>query len=141
MVTYKHKQLIDRLKEIEKTPNDPASFREWIRGREHLKLLQQNAREDEIIVAALSPEQTCINSFVARADHPDLQGEIRALKQWSPHPLHYDAKSYEWYGDVHAMQRDGSGLHDLPLDVYPLVFGRSINEVPDRDGTYYEIAQ
>ena len=142
---FKHKQLIDRLKEVEKRPNDPASFREWIRGSSHLELLQRNAGEGEIIVATLSPEQTCINSFVARADHPDLQGEIRALKQWSPNPLHYDAKSYEWYGvgsdGVDAMQRDGSGLHDLPLDVYPLVFGRSINEVPDRDGTYYEIAQ
>ena len=31
--------------------------------------------------------------------------------------------------------------HELPPDVYSLVFGRSIDGVPDRDGMYYEIAQ
>ena len=96
MVTFEHKQLINRLAKVEMPPDNQASFRAWIRGRNHLELLQRNAREDEIIVAALSPVQTCINSFVASPDHPDLKGDILALTRWSPNPLHHDATSYTW---------------------------------------------
>ena len=144
MVTFAHEQLIDRLAKVEEPPHDEASFREWIRGRNHLELLQRNAEEDEIIVAALSPAQTCINSFIARADHPDLQGDVAAMAQWSPNPLHHDAMSYSWsWGSdgVHPMPRGGSLWHELPPDVYPLVFGRTIDGVPEQEGMYYEIAQ
>ncbi len=114
---------------------------EWIRGRNHLDLLERNAGEDEIIVAVLTPV-SCINSFVASADHPDLQGDVRALDEWSPNPLHHDASSYGWNWIPGAA--DGVRVEprcetwDLPPDVYPLAFGRSIEGVPDP--AYYEIA-
>ena len=148
MVTFAHKQLMNRLAAADTAPADLASFREWIQGGAHLDLLERNTREDEIIVAALSPSPTltCINSFVARADHPHLQGEMVALDRWSPNPLHHDAISYEWSWNlgtdgVHATKRDGSWPRELPSDVHPLVFGRSIDGVTDRHTTYYEIAQ
>ena len=144
MVTFEHKQLIERLRRVETPPDDQAALREWIRGRRHLELLQQNTKEDEIIVAALSPSQTCINSFVASADHPDLQGDIPPSMRWSPNPLHYDATPYSWsYGSdgVHPIQYDGGWSHELPAGVRSLVFGRSMEGASERDSLHYEIAQ
>ena len=144
MVTFEHKRLIDRLKEAETPPARQPAFRQWIRGRRHLELLQKNAGEDEIIVSALSARQTCINSFVARADHPDLHGDIPVLTQWSFDPFSHDATAYGWRWEsdgVHAIQRDESRSYDLPTDVYPIVFGRRIVGASDQESTYYEVAQ
>ena len=144
MVTFEHRQLIERLKQVETPPDEQPAFREWIRGRRHLELLQRNAREDEIIVAALSPRQTCINSFVAHADHPDLLGEMRALTRWSPNPLHHDAARYGWNSGpdgYHAIHHDSSSWYDLPANVDSLVFGRSIEGASEQDSLHYEIAQ
>lgn len=104
-------------------------------------MIEQNAAEDEIIVAALTPT-SCINSFVASADHPDLDGDVQVLRRWSPNPLHHNATSYDWVwgsGDDRVRAEQHDGTWSLPPDVYPLVFGRSIEGVPDP--TYYEIAQ
>lgn len=141
VATYDHRKLVERLTDAERYPEDPVSFREWIRTRVHLGLLEQNAGEDEIIVAALT-RTSCVNSFVASADHPDLDGDVEVLRRWAPNPLRHNASSYVWVSkgaadEVRAEQRDGTW--DLPPDVYPLVYGRSIEGVPDP--TYYEIAQ
>ena len=144
MVRFEHEQLIKRLAKAEEPPNDDESFRAWIRGRAHLEFLQRNAQEDEIIVAALSPAQTCINSFVASADHPDLHGDVVAMERWSPSPFEHGAATYSWsWGPdgVHPVSRDDSPWNDLPPDVRPLVFGRGLDGIPGRDGVHYEIAQ
>ncbi len=145
VVTSAHRQLVARLTEADKAPNDSEAFGEWIRGSGHLEMLTQNAAEDEIIVAALSPG-TCINSFIADGDHPDLHGDILALSRWSPNPLHHEATSFSWSWSlatdgVEATKHDGSWPHDLPADAHPLVFGRTIEGVTDRSGMYFEVLQ
>ena len=52
MPSYEHKKLVERIEQINKLPDDPEEYADWIKAGTHLSLLQNNAEEDELIIYA-----------------------------------------------------------------------------------------
>ena len=132
MASFEHDRLIESLAAAERAPVDPTEFSLWIRGVKHLGVLQKDIEGDELILAVLSPIQTCLNSYVVPSELPALGEDLLALTNWSPNPLHHNAATYSWsWGSqgIHAIHRDDDtwrSLDDLPVGVSPLVFFRDV---------------
>ena len=77
MVSYKHTQISNLLREIDAKPLDANGFNSWVRARKHLQLLRINAGDDEVILYAYS-RPTFIyavmtpGSDIYPPDHDDL---------------------------------------------------------------------
>ena len=144
IVTPAHTRLVEVLAAAEQAPEAPDDLARWLQGDAHLELLRRDAQNDELILAALSPRQTCINSYVVPANLPELAHDILSLEEWSPNPYHHTAANYDWeLGDEipRAIPRDGGGWRDLPAGVSPLVFFRSLEGLGSEDSVSREVAQ
>lgn len=148
MVSFEHKGLVDLLEKADATPGDPSEFSEWFRGRRHLALLRQDVQEGELILAALGPAYSCVNSYVVSVNHPALSDPAADLKGCSPNPLHNNAARYSWAWSSgsdnekpRAEFRAGGMLPDLPRDVTPLVYFRTIDGLTSPEGPSVEIDQ
>ena len=132
MVSYEHKNLLDSLANAEQHPPDDSELSLWLHGGSHVHFLLDDLNQSELTLAALSPTQTLINSFVVPSDLPELREGPLRLADWSPNPHHFDASTYAWAwstGNVYPLHRNDEeqrASDDLPPAVSPLVFFRSI---------------
>jgi hypothetical protein len=82
--SYKHKKLIEAITQLDEEPSDSQAFSDWIHAESHLAFLQENARDNELVIYA-SGEYTFVHSVVVSnarlspIDQEDLMG-------WSLNP-------------------------------------------------------
>jgi hypothetical protein len=55
MPSYAHNKLIQRIKNIDQIPIDLVAFNKWIEAPRHLQFLEENGREDEVVIYASGP--------------------------------------------------------------------------------------
>lgn len=63
MAFFDHKNLIKRLVDIDRCPDESAEFDTWLQARPHLDFLNRNAMEDDVLVNA-NGEFSFVNSVV-----------------------------------------------------------------------------
>ncbi|MYG40983.1 MAG: hypothetical protein F4201_09270 [Nitrospira sp. SB0677_bin_15] len=63
MSSYEHKELLERLSQLDKVPENSAEYAAWIKADEHLALLRDNAEQNELIVYTVS-DYTFIHTVV-----------------------------------------------------------------------------
>ena len=143
MVSPEHEQLYDRLVQVDAAPDDDEALSSWLTGEAHLRLLREDVENDELIVAAMPTSFGCMNTLIVRADDIRLQ-DTETLLEWSPNPYHFSAAEYSWTwsGDQTWVEpRDATDSSHEPADASCLVFGRSLDGVPDETGDYLEVSQ
>ena len=140
MASYEHNKLIERMSDIDRLPDVPAEYEQWIKAGKHLELLKDNATEDELIIYA-GGGYTFIQSVVVNREEL-LPIDIDDLLQWSGTPD--CCASYIWGGG-----RDDVWLEQTcPIDgakslasSRALVFMRTIDELQDEHRHYFELSQ
>ena len=143
MVSFAHRQLLDRLVQANAVPKDNDAFLTWITGAAHLRLLQEDVDEDELIVAAMPATSSCLNTLVVHADDPRLK-DLEALLEWSPNPYHFSAAEYNWTwsGDRAWVEPNTGGwASNVPEDASTLVFGVGLDGTDDESASYLELSQ
>ena len=143
MASFEHKRLLERLTRVDAIPEDDHALLTWLTGEAHLRLLQDDVEEDELIVTAMLASPGCINTLIVRADDARFQNP-KALLEWSPNPYHYSAAGYNWTwsGDrVWAESCDAANALHEPTNASCLAFGRSIDGLSDPTGSYIEVSQ
>lgn len=142
MENFRHKQIAKTIADIDQTPDTKESFVEWAKADKHLKLLEENALQDETILYA-SGNHTFVHSIaVTRAAlvNPDLDD----LHRWSCNP--YNSRSRYVSGLAsdsrtrveHTVDSGGSKILDTGTQ---LVFARTFNGWQGDDRDYIEILQ
>ena len=141
MPSYEHNKLVKQIVALSRPSTDASKLDAWLRAQEHLQLLEDNARDDELIIAARD-EATSVQSVVVKADklypldESDLLGwqgsgfEPRAEFVWR---ARQDEVQIEDSRDL-WMSKTLSGAQRL-------TFGRQLSDFGDDDGAYYEIFQ
>lgn len=141
MASYEHKKLIERISDLDRLPDDPAAYTQWIKAGAHLELLEANETEDELIIYA-SGDYTFIHSVVVsrKALLPIDQDD---LLQWNGNPFSGYA-GYAWGGDRNDVWIERSGPIDGTRSLSSaraLVFGRTIDGFRGEGGSYFELSQ
>ena len=141
MPSYAHKKLIDRIFDIDKTPEDATDYAAWIEAGAHLALLKEDAGEEELVVFA-SGLFTFVHAAVVHCDKLTPIDQ-KDLLQWSGGP-HTSIASYVCGdgSDCIWIERDirTSGAKTLE-SARQLVFLRDFIGWTGNDGVYFEIQQ
>lgn len=141
MASYEHNKLIERITEIDRLPDDPAEYTQWIKAGAHLELLEANAIEDELIIYA-GGDYTFIQSVIV-SRKTLLPIDQDDLLQWSGNP-YYDCAGYAWeVGGNDVWIERISPIHGPKslADSRSLVFGRTIEGLQGGDRNYFELSQ
>ncbi len=140
MATYAHNQIVDRIRQIDLPPSDPAAFAEWITAPKHLQLLRDNAQSDEVIVYA-SGEYTFIYAAVVPNEILAAASE-ESLFDWHDDPFSSIASFV--YGGGRSdvwVERKGDDDHRQLSRVKSLVFARDFEGWNGPGKRYFEINQ
>ena len=115
MPSYEHNKLIKRIANLDKLPDDAAEYASWIKAGGHLDLLQDNSKEDELIIYG-SGDYTFINAVVASENSLSSldQGDLLC---WNGNAF-FSCASYVWGGkrkDV-WIEREGCNWRSKTLE-------------------------
>jgi hypothetical protein len=141
MVTYAHKQIIEKIAGIDRVPDDRAAYDDWILAPRHLDLLQTNATKNDLIIYASGP-YTFIHS-VAIPAVALARESVESLLAWSDNPFHSIA-GYVSGGGRETMWIErgkhhcGAAALEAGVD---LIFGRTFEGWSGPDRTYFEANQ
>ena len=80
MFNHEHERLSGRFTDLSKCPDDPATFEKWIEASDHLDLLRQNAKEDELIVCGIT-SQTFVQTAIVN-EHKLCSVDQKDLVEW-----------------------------------------------------------
>lgn len=141
MASYEHKKLIERISDLDRLPEDPAAYTQWIKAGAHLELLKANATEDELIIYA-GGDYTFIQSVVV-SRKTLLPIDQDDLLQWSGNP-DSGCASYVWEVGGNEVWIERVCPIDRPKSLAAsraLVFGRTIEGLQGKDGSYFELSQ
>ncbi len=69
MPSLEHKHLIGQIVTLDFPPLDGVEFYEWIKGGEHLRFLQENARSNEHVVYGLDYGSTVTSALGCRTNN------------------------------------------------------------------------
>ena len=81
MTSQEHDEIVKHIIQLDTIPKDPSKYANWISATGHLELLQNNAKEDELIIFATYPH-TFIQAVVV-SEHNLQNLERDALLKWS----------------------------------------------------------
>ena len=141
MATFKHRQLVDSIAQLDTMPRDTNAYAEWITARGHLDLLRCNALADELIIFAVG-DYSFAHTVVVREDALNPLN-VNDLLAWSGGP--YSAVAgYCWGGgrDDVWIDRSGAIYGSKSLrESRPLLFARDVPVSADEDRVYYEVSQ
>ena len=140
MPSYEHEQLIKRISQLDKVPENVAEYAAWIKAPGHLALLRDNAEQDELIIYSVS-DCAFIHTVVVSENSlsPIDQDD---LLRWSD-PLKPFA-SYAYGGGKEGVwieRTDHPSGSKILENARQLVFGRNFECLKEEDASYYEILQ
>ena len=140
MPSRAHNKLIERIENLNKVPDDPKEYENWIKADGHLALLRDNEKEEELILYGAN-RYTFIHSAVVSLDCLDPVDQDDLLK-WSGNPYSSSA-SY-----LSGSEQDGIWIE---LDTNwgaktlgsarQLVFARHFKGMKGSEASYYEVLQ
>ena len=142
MVTFEHKQLVRGIAEADMCPEDDSTYQNWRTGLRHIETLRENARANELIVAALG-SATFVHTAVVDANHPGLR-DYKGLRDWNCSLGCQTATQCSWTmtGDDVRFERVE---HDWGTSAlaggWPLVYGRTFEGLRSPEAEYFEVAQ
>ena len=141
MPSYDHKRLIDRIARLGTLPKDAAKYADWIKADKHIRFLEKNANDDELVIFALG-DYTFIHTVVVTEGSlspPDQEDLLR----WSGNP--YSSRAgYAWGGkrnDVWIERGSPIRGSDTLKGAELLVFAREIEGLKGDGRAYFEILQ
>ena len=67
MPRYEHQNLRKLLTDMDEPSNDPAAFRKWLNASDHLDLLQEDKKGQELIISAMG-SHTFIQTAVVKKE-------------------------------------------------------------------------
>ena len=140
MPSYEHKKLIERISQLDKVPENAAEYAAWIKAGEHLALLRDNAKQNELIIYAANHYVFIHTVVVSENSLSPLDQDD--LLRWSD-PLKPFA-SYAYGGGkdgVWIERTDHPSGSKILENARQLVFGRDFEGLKDKDALYYEILQ
>ena len=141
MPSYEHAQLVKRISKLDSLPAQASAYATWIKAGEHLRLLEDNANDDELIIYA-SGDYTFIHAVVVSEDRLSPLDQDDLLK-WNADPFSPCA-SYVWGGgsdDVRIERGSGNSGSKTLQDARPLVYRRRFEGIGGHEAVYYEIPQ
>jgi hypothetical protein len=141
MHNFQHKRIIEKINRLDTKPSDPQTYAEWIKGGDHLALLRENARADDVVMYACG-DYTFIYSLVVPNDRVSPPDKSDFLG-WSCNPFRSIA-SYVYGGgrDDVWLERGLSHVGAKTLDgATQLIFGRTFEGWSGQGGTYFELNQ
>ena len=141
MPNYEHEKLIECVLRLDQPPDDDSTYARWITADGHLDLLQQNAKENEVIVYACD-KHTFIHAVAVSEDTINPL-DIDDLLGWSGNPFS-GAASYTYplgggRDDVWIERISPVNGSTTLCAARPLVFGRERPGLPGM--RYFEVAQ
>lgn len=141
MPSYEHKKLVEQIEQINKLPDDPTEYADWIKAGTHLSLLQNNAEEDELIIYA-GGKYIFIHGVVVNKDNlcPLDQDD---LLDWNGNPFSLCA-GYAWGSERDDVWIERGGLIYRPKTLESarqLIFAREFAGLQSNASIYYEILQ
>ena len=140
MPSRAHSKLIERIRDVDKVPDDTKKRESWIKAERHLGLLRENEREDELIVYGAC-KHTFIHSVVVSLEClcPVNQDD---LLQWSGNPCSPSASyvSGSPQDGIWIERSNGWGTETLK-GARQLVFLRHFEGLKASDASYCEIHQ
>lgn len=141
MPSFEHRRLIERIARLNEPPHERAAYADWVKARDQLSFLEQNAAEDELVVYA-SGRYFFVHAVVV-LDQRLVPIDEDDLLSWSCNPYRSLA-GYVWGGEQPDVWIE-RGLHNAGTaafeDAQQLVFGRSFEGLKDDDANYFEILQ
>ena len=141
MPSYKHAQLVKHIARLDILPDHASDYATWIKAGGHLRLLEDNANDDELIIYA-SGDYTFIHAVVVSEDRLSPLDQDDLLK-WNGAPFSPCA-SYVWGGgsDDVRIERGTDDWDSKTLqDARPLVYRRSFEGIKGHDAASYEILE
>jgi hypothetical protein len=143
MPSFEHKKLIEKIALIDVPPLGESEFDEWSLGRAQLKLIEENANSNEMIVHA-SGQKTFVHT-VAIPNNILSTADPSSLLSWSGNPYKSSA-SYLWSGSAEelSIERDDHGPFHGSKEisgVTDLVFGRTFEGWKSHQSRYFEVNQ
>ena len=139
MTSFAHKKIVGRIAKIDNIPSHSAELREWVGADQHLRLLQENAHSDEVIVYASGP-YTFIHSIVV-PNEVLADASKKDLLKWSCNPYTSCAgyvSSSEGMWIERGTGRRGCEALDQGWD---LIFGRTFEGWSGDGRDYFEASQ
>ena len=141
MPSFEHQQIVERVSELAVLPDAPDEYETWINASKHLRFLQRNSRENELVIHA-NGHGFFVQSAVVKERRlfPIDQG---GLLEWNcPAPRAIASYSYRGnQGDV-WISNDG---HDWGTETlkgaHPLVFRRDFEGSTGEGNSYFEVLQ
>ena len=141
MPSYEHKQLIERISQLDKVPENSAEYAAWIKAGKHLALLRDNAKQNELIIYAAN-RYVFIHTVVVSEDSLSPLDQDDLLR-WSGNPFNPLASYAYWGGKegVWIERTDHPSGSQLLKSAQQLIFARNFEGLKDKDAWYYEILQ
>ncbi len=140
MPSFEHAELLRQIQALDRIPQSRTDDIEWLQAKDHVKLLGDNAVDDELIVYA-SSDSLYVNSVtVPRTALTNVDQED--LLSWSC-DVNSSRTSYVWSGkgdisiEETAPVRGSASLKHAK----PIIFRRHIEGLDGPAGVYYEILQ
>ena len=141
MPSYKHKQLMERISQLDKAPENAAEYAAWIKAGEHLALLRDNAEQNDLIIYAAS-NYTFIHTVVVSENSLSPLDQDDLLR-WSGNPFNPLA-SYAYGGGKEGVwieRTDHPSGSQLLKSAQQLIFARHFEGLNEQNALYYEIRQ
>ena len=141
MPSYEHQELVKAICQLDRHPSDSADYATWIKAAEHLAVLKDNAREDELIIYASGPYMFIYAAVISEDSYSRLtKGDLLA---WGDDPFSPLAGySYEIGRPQVCIDRSyGSINQRQAVNATQIVFCRDFQRFSGEDGNYIEILQ
>ena len=141
MHKFEHKQIIQKILEIDKIPDDAEEYAQWIQAGKHIDLLIENEADEELIIYASGP-YTYIHSLLVSRDKFD-EIDKADIHNWNAGP-HSSRSVYVSGGGDKSMWVE-HGVSSLggqsPDGVNQLVFCRHFEGWTGEGKNYIELLQ
>lgn len=142
MASFFHKSLFEIIKSLSTSPKCGSAFADWVEGDEFIKLIEQNAGQEELIIYTASTHIFIHTVLVPLKNLKPLDKED--LLSWSFNP--HTSRASIWYGGPDLT----SGI-SYQIDDYAgsktltggelIVFARTFEGMPKHRSNYYELLQ
>ena len=140
MPSYEHKQLMERISQLDKVPENAAEYAAWIKAGEHLALLRNNAKQNELIIYAAN-HYVFIHTVVVSEDSLSPLDQDDLLR-WSDPSKPFASYAYGGGKEGVWIERtDHPSGSKILENARQLVFDRNFEGLKGKDASYYEILQ